>query len=169
MYCSPPIAYRYPEPESRFGSLDEEDADAEDFDGEKTLEDRDDKEDKEVRDPYTEDEQENERSEAIGRVHIDALLSHFSPTSRARSPDMLSSTASSRVARSAHIRSTFSSSADHSRTRENDRPPTCHRKRARHLHPPCAPWLCPSSVAVCPTSGDCLQSILPPVCAPVST
>jgi hypothetical protein len=63
------------------------------------------------------------------------LLSHFSPTSRARSPDMLSSTASSRVARPAHIRSTFSSSADHIRTREIDRPPTRHQKKTSTTPP----------------------------------
>jgi hypothetical protein len=90
---------------------------------------------------------------AIRCVHVNVLLANLSRpyTSRARSPDSLNSTASSCTARPQHILAAFSSSKNHIRTRrENDPPPTLHRKRARHLPPPCSPRPCRESSILLP-------------------
>jgi hypothetical protein len=86
----PSVTERYSEPESGFGSSDEED---EEVDEEQALEFDDEDKDEEVHDPYTDEEEDEE-------VLSDASGSRSSHTSRARSPDPVNSTASSRTARS---------------------------------------------------------------------
>jgi hypothetical protein len=115
----PSVTERYSEPESGFGSEDEED---EEVDEEQALEVDDEDEDKEVYDPYTDEEEEEE--EALS----DAPGSRSSYTSRACSPDSLNSTASSRTARPRSAPYTFSTSTDHI-PNESERPPR-HQKRA---------------------------------------
>jgi hypothetical protein len=88
----PSVTERYSEPESGFGSSDEEDGEVEE---EQALD--------------VDDEDEDEEEDALS----DASGSRPSHTSRARSPDSLNSTASSRTARAPHTRCTFSTNSDH--------------------------------------------------------
>jgi hypothetical protein len=148
----PSVTERYSEPESGFGSSDEEDEEA---DEEQALDVDNEDEDEEVHDPYTDEEEDEE-------VLSDASGSRSSHTSRARSPDSLNSTASSRTARPRSAPYASSTSTDHipHESESDARRPPRHQKRAWYeldtsillaLLAPVAIWL---------SGGDHLQNLV---------
>jgi hypothetical protein len=148
----PSVTERYSEPESGFGSSDEED---EEVDEEQAPDVEEEDEDEEVHDPYTDEEQDEE-------VLSDASSLRSSHTSRARSPDSLNSTASSRTARPRSAPHAFATSTDHipHESESDARRPPRHQKRAWYeldtsillaLLAPVVNWL---------TGGDHLQNLV---------